>query len=151
MGAHHHDQKIPQGVLVAVAGMLLATLALAASARSSTNAEQAASPAVSSSLALRFEDRPDGSVAVLDAASSRQVGTVLPAEGGFVRGVMRGMFRTRKLESIPREDEFQLMRLTDGALVLEDPQTGRRVDLRSFGDTNYRAFAGLLAPQGTAP
>lgn len=144
---HHHEQRVPKAALLGAAGLILATLALSAEARIEqlSDAATAAAPEATEHADLRFEDRPDGSVAVLDAATGREVDVVPPAEGGFVRGVMRGMFRTRMLESIPVEGHFRLMRLVDGSLVLEDPQSGRRVDLRSFGATNHEAFARLLA------
>lgn len=143
---HHHEQRVPKAALLGAAGLILATLALSAEARMEqlSEARVATAPAVQASVDLRFEDRPDGSVAVLDAATGREVEVVPPAQGGFVRGVMRGMFRTRMLESIPQDSAFRLMRLVDGSLVLEDPRSGRRVDLRSFGATNHEAFARLL-------
>lgn len=153
MATHHHEQRVPRAALLGAAALLLTTLALSAEARNArrSDAAQHEAPAVHESIELRFEDRPDGSVVVLDASTSREVDVVPPAEGGFVRGVMRGMFRTRKLESIPAHGHFRLMRLVDGSLVLEDPQTDRRVDLRSFGPTNHAAFARLLEAGRAAP
>ena len=152
MGTHIHEQRVPKGALFGAGALLLVTLALAAHARV-TNASDAArteaqAPAVVQHAELRFEDRPDGSVAVLDASTGREVHVVPPAEGGFVRGVMRGMFRTRKLESIPADGLFRLTLYADEAFVLEDPQSGRRVDLRSFGPTNEAAFSRMLPPPG---
>jgi putative photosynthetic complex assembly protein len=149
---HHHEQRVPKAALLGAAGLIIATLALSAEARIERRSDAATTtaPAVQDSVDLRFEDRPDGGVAVLDAATGREVEVVPPAQGGFVRGVMRGMFRTRMLESIPQGDCFRLMALVDGSLVLEDPQSGRRVDLRSFGATNYEAFARLLVAARSA-
>ncbi|MEM9461608.1 MAG: photosynthetic complex assembly protein PuhC [Myxococcota bacterium] len=143
---HHHEQRVPRGALLGAAVLLGLSLALAAQAHSARHSDPSGSvtPAVQVAIDLRFEDRADGSVAVLDAATTREIDVVPSAEGGFVRGVMRGMFRTRKLESIPPSGHFRLVRYVDGALVLEDPHSGRRVDLRSFGATNYDAFARLL-------
>lgn len=156
MAAHIHEQRVPKGALLGAGALLLVTFALAAHARV-TNASDAArahaeAPAVVQQVELRFEDRSDGSVAVLEASTSREVHVVPPAEGGFVRGVMRGMFRTRKLESIPAQGHFRLTLYADEALVLEDPHSGRRVDLRSFGPTNEAAFSRMLPlPGGGAP
>lgn len=142
---HHHDQTVPRGALLGAAALILATFAFAAQARMGAAADSSSTElAVRASIDLRFEDRADGSVAVLDAATDQEIDVVPPAEGGFIRGVMRGMNRTRMLESVSRHDSYRLLRLADGALVLDDPQSGRRVDLRSFGDTNYQSFARLL-------
>lgn len=143
----HHEQRVPRGALIGAAALILATLGLAAEARLSP-AAQAPAAAIATSMELRFEDRTDGSVAVLDAVTGREVGIVNPAEGGFVRGVMRGLFRTRKLESIDPAARFRLIQRSDGGLVIEDPESGHTVDLRSFGGTNYTAFARLLEPGG---
>lgn len=142
----HHEQTVPRGALIGAAVLLVATLGLAARARSAHEPTDVAAAGVTSVRELRFEDRPDGAVAVLDAETGKEVGLVNPAEGGFVRGVMRGLFRTRKLESIPPDARFRLIRQRDGGLVIEDPESGHTVNLRSFGDTNHASFARLLEP-----
>ncbi|MFY7781768.1 MAG: photosynthetic complex assembly protein PuhC, partial [Tagaea sp.] len=48
------------------------------------------------------------------------------------------------------ETPFRLSMWRDGSLVLDDPATGRRVDLRAFGATNRDAFARLLPRSGVA-
>jgi len=145
MSQHHHTQTIPRGVLLGAAAMILLSLGLAASARRAhlSSPPPSASPAIES-VWVRFEDRADGSIAMLDATTGRQVSLVPPRSNGFIRGVLRGMFRSRRLESIGHEGKFRLAREADGRLTLDDPQTGRRVDLDSFGPTNSAAFAQLL-------
>jgi putative photosynthetic complex assembly protein len=97
------------------------------------------------SAELRFEDRDDGAVVARDARDDREVAVIEPGSNGFVRGVLRGMFRTRRLESISSREPFRLTEESDGRLVLSDPHSGRAVELRSFGGTNYDAFSTLLA------
>lgn len=144
MTSHHHEQKVPRGALVGAACLIALTIGLAAVARGAREPEVASSSADSVTVELRFVDRPDGSVAVVDAESGDQVMTVAAQSNGFVRGVLRGMFRTRKLEELDRAAAFRLTRAADGALVLDDPLSGRVVDLRSFGTTNYQAFATMF-------
>lgn len=139
---HHHEQKIPRGILIGAGALLAASLALAAQARN--NAAPEVHAPIQVAVDLQFDDRPDGGVEIIDVASGETVSVVPPEQGGFIRGVMRGMVRTRKLESIPADAPFRLIRHADGALVVEDPISGRRVDLRSFGRTNHQAFARLL-------
>jgi putative photosynthetic complex assembly protein len=55
------------------------------------------------------------------------------------------MFRSRKLESVGHEAPFTLAREADGRLTLSDKQTGRTVDLDSFGPTNLASFERVLA------
>lgn len=151
--SHHHPQTVPRSALIGAAALICATLGLAAGGRSARLAERALAaerPAIEA-VDVRFEDRPGGAVAMLDAATGREAGAVAPGTNGFIRGVLRGMFRTRKLESLGREAPFRLARGADGRLSLEDPQTGRRVDLDSFGPTNSAAFGDLLAAARRAP
>lgn len=146
MAAHLHDQPMPTGVLLGAAALLAFTLALAASARLSRSAHPLpARPAAIAAIEVRFEDRPDGAIAMLDATTGRELSLVPPRSNGFIRGVLRGMFRGRKLESLGRDGVFRLSREADSRLSLEDAQTRRRIDLDAFGPSNSAAFAQLLA------
>jgi putative photosynthetic complex assembly protein len=128
------------------------TIVLAVTARRSRLAEHTdiAAPPIES-VEVRFEDRSDGSIAVLDATTGRELTEVAPRSNNFIRGVLRGMFRGRKLESLGRDGVFRLAREADGHLTLEDAEIGRRIDLDSFGPTNSAAFATLLVAGRGAP
>jgi putative photosynthetic complex assembly protein len=93
---------------------------------------------------LRFEDRSDGAVAVLRAKDHKVVEILPPGTNGFVRGVLRGLARERKSEGIGTEPPFRLTQWDDGRLSLEDSATGRRIELVSFGQTQFDVFAQLL-------
>ena len=80
---------------------------------------------------LRFEDRPDGSIAVYDTAQKRFVKSIT-GSNGFLRGTLRGLARERKREGIGPERPFRLIGRADGSLTLEDPSTGRRDWLTSL-------------------
>jgi putative photosynthetic complex assembly protein len=142
----HHDQTVPRGALYGAAALLLLTLGLAANARREhlSAAPTAHAPPLES-VEVNFEDRADGAIAVIDAVTGREITEVPPGTNGFIRGVLRGMFRRRKLESLGHDARFVLAREADGRLTLEDPETNRRIDLDSFGPTNSTAFANLLA------
>jgi putative photosynthetic complex assembly protein len=143
--SHRHDQTVPKQVLWAAGAMMLASLLIAAGARhhNLTHPEPPRPPPLES-MTVRFDDRPDGAIAVIDQATQREVVVLPPQSNGFIRGVMRGMFRSRKLEAIGHEAAFQISREADGRLSIVDPATGRRVDLDSFGPSNSAAFAQLL-------
>ena len=96
---------------------------------------------------FRFEDRADGALLVSDVAAGKlvfifQAGT----NTGFIRGVMRGLMRERRLHEVPRTGAVTVTQWEDGALTLEDKTTGRILELGSFGQTNRAAFAQLLVP-----
>ena len=94
-------------------------------------------------LQLRFEDRPDGSIAVIDYKSGKQIDAV-QGEAGFVRGSLRGLAQERKRRGLDSGPPFELIYRADGRLTLSDTATGRLVDLESFGPTNASTFFKLF-------
>lgn len=98
---------------------------------------------------LRFVDRSDGSVSVIDALTGREVHRVV-GEAGFVRGVLRAMARERRRLAADSQIPFQLSRGRGGQLTLSDPATGESIPLNSFGSTNVAAFARFLETPGGA-
>lgn len=95
---------------------------------------------------LRFADRGDGAVVVIDALQGSQIAVIPPAEGGFVRGAMRGLARARYVAGIGPEVPFRLVGWSDGRLTFEDPATGTRLEMAAFGQTNAEAFLRFLSP-----
>lgn len=93
---------------------------------------------------LRFVDRPDGGIAVVDARSGRTL-DVMQGEQGFLRGTLRGMARERRRNGLDDSTPLSLLARADGRLTLVDPSTGRRIDLESFGPTNAAVFARWIA------
>jgi putative photosynthetic complex assembly protein len=145
MSHSHPDLSPPRGLLWAAAAMLGVTLLLSATARWSGvgRTELLAADAVRSS-SLWFEDRDDGSIAVLAAPDRRQIEVVEPGTNGFLRGVLRGLARERHRSDIGAVQPFELTRWSDGRLSLADPTTGRTVALEVFGPANSSAFNRLL-------
>lgn len=136
-------QRLP--LMAACALVLLAVLGVAVVRMTGVSAVQAPDAAAVAQREFLFEDRDDGSIAILDAGTRKQVDTVAPASNGFLRGTMRGLARERKRAGVGPEVPFQLIGRADGRLTLVDPGTGRRVDLESFGPTNAAVFAKLMA------
>ena len=57
---------------------------------------------------------------------------------------MRGLARQRIRQDADKAIPFRLTEWADGRLTLEDPTTGRRVEMEAFGITNEQVFANLL-------
>jgi putative photosynthetic complex assembly protein len=138
---------MPRGPLLAIGAVLLAVLVGVAAVRLSGTPIRAPDAEAVATRSLRFEDRPDGSVAVLDARSGQQIESI-HGEAGFLRGALRAMARERRKQGLGSAPAFELIARADGRLTLVDPATGERVDLESFGPTNAGAFARLLTAQG---
>ncbi len=152
MSAHPATAGVPRSAVLAIAALLGATLIGVSAVRLGGGVEPPPEAAALSVRELRFEDRPDGSIAILDARAQQVVGTVAPGTNGFLRGTMRGLARERKRQGIGPELPFRVIGRADGHLMLEDPGTGRSVDLGAFGPTNAAVFSQLLlAAQTEAP
>lgn len=152
--AARRPDTFPRWALQGAGALIVFSLASVALVRLSGNGPDQRAEAAAAhegiDRALRFEDRPDGSIAVLDAARGSTVAQ-LRGEQGFVRGALRTLARERKARGLGAEQPFQLIAHPDGRLTLADPATGKRIDLGSFGPTNAAAFAQLLAAQPAPP
>jgi putative photosynthetic complex assembly protein len=126
--------------------MILAAIAVAALARQTGfGATRLQYTTAVESRELRFVDRADGSVAVLDGRDGSVIDVVEPGTKGFIRTVMRGLAHTRTERGFGPEGSFTLTRWEDGRLSIADPLTGRQVELVGFGTSNAQVFANLLA------
>lgn len=155
---HSHDTSIPRPLL-AMALALVGVSLLMTGAVQAGLAEREAVPSIERIKAsvreveshdLRFLDDADGSVVVQDVKSGRTVAIIAGEAngGGFIRGVMRGLARDRRMRGIGSEPAFVLTLWSDGSMSLTDSATGREIELGSFGPDNRKAFAQFLA-QGT--
>ena len=130
------------GLPVLVVGGMVALALVGAMVGGGHDAAPEHGPAVAA-RDLRFEDRADGAVLIYDAASKTPF-EVVQGEAGFLRGTLRGLARTRHSEGLDDSVPFHLAAWPDGRLTLDDPATGRRLDLEAFGGTNEAVFARLL-------
>jgi putative photosynthetic complex assembly protein len=143
----HRGMRIPKSLaLIAVGGLATLILFVADYVDSGKLTRETDAQAVITKQ-LRFEDRSDGSIAVVSAPDGRVV-KVIEGEAGFVRGILRAMARERRIKEVDQTVPFDLIARADGRLTLLDPATGNRIDLESFGKDNVIEFAVLLKPQG---
>ena len=140
------DRPFPRGALIGAGALIGFTLLSITVAR--VSGVGFTSPPAAEAIErreLRFVDRSDGSVAVFQHDGDRPIEVLAPGTNGFIRGVMRGLARERRQWDIGTQPPFLLTRWADGRLTLEDPTTGRQIDLAAFGPTNAGAFARLLS------
>jgi putative photosynthetic complex assembly protein len=141
--AQMNPSRIPRWPALVIGAILLATVTFVVSVRLSGEEIRHPDAAAVVVRELRFEDRPDGSVAVIDAVQNKVIHSIT-GEAGFLRGTLRGFARDRRARGLGPELAFQLIGRADGRLTLFDPATGRIVDLESFGPVNGAVFAGFL-------
>jgi putative photosynthetic complex assembly protein len=131
--------------------MLLAMLVAVGLARWSGLDPRTPDAAVQWQRDLQFRDVAGGDIAVLDHRTGQQVAR-FSGEQGFLRSTLRALARERHRESLSGDAPFLLIGRTDGRMTLQDPSTGQRIDLESFGPNNAAVFASLrLAGQNLTP
>ena len=154
------DKPFPLAPLLGAGVLVAGVIALAAGPRlgylppiATASTERAAHHvALVETRSLTFADRADGAL-VIDDVGRGTTAAILPhgTNNGFIRGVLRGMARDRKLRGIGASAPFTLRLFADDALTLSDPSTGRNIELGSFGPTNRQSFADLLLTHRPVP
>ncbi len=137
----------PRAPLIAVAAVVGLSLVVAATGHITHIGAVQVTGSLVAARDLNFTDGADGSVVVTDARDGSPV-AVFTGESGFLRGTMRGMARTRKMDGVGPQDPFRLAAWSDGRLTLDDPATARHIELQAFGSTNTEVFAQLLTAHG---
>lgn len=159
MSAHGHSNMLPRGALIIAGAMVLFAFAITAAMRIA-NVPASASPVALraanhmipvASRNLRFTDRADGAVVIEDTDRHGIASVIEPGQQtGFIRGVMRGLARERRMRGFGDGPPFNLSLWRDGQLSLTDSATGRSIELTAFGSANRAAFMALLPASGAA-
>ena len=153
MSAIHHKEPFPRSVLWFVAVVISFTMISAAAVRlgyakitaSPMALRQAEHLVPMASRDLSFIDRKDGALTITDVSNGRVIKVIEPGvPSGFIRGVLRGMGRERRMHNVGPTAPFRLMAWPDGELSITDLSVGRSIELTAFGPTNREAFAELL-------
>jgi putative photosynthetic complex assembly protein len=156
MSTHSHADMLPKGTLITAGALVLFAFTITATMRIA-HVPASASPVAMryanhmvpvASRNLRFIDRADGAVVIQDADKGDNASIIEPGQKtGFIRGVMRGLARERRMSGIGDQPPFNLSLWRDGELSLTDSATGRSIELTAFGSTNRASFLVLL-PKG---
>ena len=143
------DRNVPRGALIGAAALISFAIVAAAVGRvTGIGAVRAGYSAPLHSVALRFEDRPDGAISVISAESGSIVGAIEVGTDGFIRTVLRSMAFDRQRRGIGSGPPFTIVTWPNGRASIDDPSTGRRVDLAAFGVANMQTFTRLITALG---
>ena len=75
--------------------------------------------------------------------------TAMPSgTNGFIRGALRALAGGRRRAGHSPSAPFLLTAWDDGRLTIEDPTTGERIAVSSFGPTQVQSFLALLDTAG---
>lgn len=152
--AHSHENTVPRPALWLAGGLVGFSLLMTASVTMGLFDREAvpqitrmeANVAPVEVRELRFADRADGAVLITEADSGATVAVVETETegGGFIRGVLRGLARERRMYGVGSSPPFTLTLWQDGSISLVDSATGRNVELGAFGPDNRATFVALL-------
>jgi putative photosynthetic complex assembly protein len=145
MSDHHDTRPFPRDTLIIICGVMVLTILFAGAGRMSGYTYDTPTAPQVTARDLMFRDRADGAVLVFDAKDmSRPIEVLAPGTSYFVRATMRGLARQRLREDADRDVPFRLTEWADGRLTLDDPVTGRKVEMEAFGIDNEKPFAAML-------
>lgn len=137
-----------RGVMVlAVIASLSATAWFASNSAPLSQAKDVNRGQMLTTRALLFHDADGGRVIIKDAHDESTVAVLTTGQDGFMRSVMRGLARQRLASGHDDSVPFELTSWQSGYLSLNDPVTGRFIELTAFGPDNAKAFARLLQNQ----
>lgn len=137
--ATHTQDRIPRWLVRAIGASLIILLVGVTLTRLLGYSPTVAPGAVVAQRTLHFADGSDGAVLVRDVATGETLAE-MRGEQGFLRGVLRGMARERRLQTVGSAPPYVLSLHADGRFLLSDPETGQRIDLASFGHDNAAVF-----------
>jgi putative photosynthetic complex assembly protein len=143
---HHHDHvQVPRWVLIVTGVLIVVTFAFAIFSRTTGYGRTEMPEAkVVEKRSLLFERTPGDVIEVRDHATGNVLASAQPGEEGFLRGLLRALDRGRKLESMPLDAPYDLIRWSDGRLSLYDPTIDGTIELDVFGKDNVALFVRLL-------
>jgi putative photosynthetic complex assembly protein len=142
-----HPGDVPLSVLLTVGFVLAGTTVIAALGDKGHGTQYPAGTPVAQ-RSLMFEDKADGSIVVHDAPSGNAIAVLAPNTNGFIRTTMRGISHAGAHEFAVPAHAVLLTLWNDGRLTLDDPLSGRHLELEAFGKDNAGAYAALLTGRG---
>ena len=154
MSGHKAEKPIPRPILIGIAALLALTMTMVGLARLTGFRLGVADPSpVVAQRDLMFDERPDGSVQVVErlpSGETRPLDLLEPGTYTFVSGALRALARGHRDTGRPSTAQavFRLTSWADGRLTLDDLGSGAHMELKAYGPTNSEAFARLLTVGG---
>jgi len=146
----HAGDGLPRGALYGAFGLVALTLVLvfADQASDAMRGQQTTTSPQSVHQVAFAIDGEDGPIAVSRAASGEELAVFAADESRFLRRVVTSLVHKRERSDIPADRPFDLIRWSDGTMILADPTNGQYMPLNGFGADNERAFRRLFVAAG---
>lgn len=140
--------RIPTALLFGVGALVMASLLGVAWFRGEGARPLSSPPPMASaevSVDMVIVPQAESGTDILDPATGEVVVTLAEGEDGFVRGILRGLYRIRDRAGVARDAPITVMAWRDGHAALYDPATNWRVELVGFGPDNRLIFVKLVS------
>jgi putative photosynthetic complex assembly protein len=146
----HAGHGLPKGALWGAFALVALTLVLvfADQATDAVRGEQTVTAPASVHSLLFTIDGEDGPVTVRHGETGEELAVLAAEQSRFLRTVVSSLVDTRQRSDIPADQPFDLIRWSDGTMVLADPINGQYMPLNGFGADNERAFRRLFVAAG---
>lgn len=142
----HDGKEFPKGVLYAAGALVLFSLTVAFVGRATGIGTQSLPVADAVQVfEVRFVDHGAEGLEMRSARSGELLSVLRTGEDGFIRGLLRSMNRTRKLEGQAQDAPFQFTRWSDGRVSVHDPSTDDTIQVMGFGATHSHTIQRLMA------
>lgn len=152
MSAAAASRMVPPGAIVAAAALIGFSILVASVGRlTGVGAVHTEYLRAVRTMSFRFEDRADGGISVIAPETGVTIGVVPAGTDGFVRTVLRSLAFDRRRHGVGAQPAFIIAKWSDGHSTIDDPSTGRRIDLAAFGAANMQTFEHLVAMRGAKP
>jgi putative photosynthetic complex assembly protein len=146
------NRMVPRGAILGAAALIGFSLVAASVGRlTGVGAVRTEYVNTVQTASFRFEDRTDDGISVIAPETGATIGVVPAGTDGFVRTVLRSLAFDRQRHGVGAGPAFIIARWSDGHSTIDDPSTGRRVDLAAFGVANMQSFEHVMAMRGVKP
>jgi putative photosynthetic complex assembly protein len=146
------NRMVPRGAILGAAALIGFSLVAASVGRlTGVGAVRTDYANTVQTTSFRFEDRTDGGISVIAPETEVIIGVVPAGTDGFVRTVLRSLAFDRQRHGVGAGPAFVIAKWSDGHSTIDDPSTGRRVDLAAFGVANMQTFERLVAMRSAKP
>lgn len=147
MSHSHNEFRVPRPALYGALALIVLSIGAAATVRWIAPERELTEDGVVAVQVrlLQFEERADGSLAIIEADRGTVLELAAPNTEGFIRGIVRGLRYKRQMLEVDVQSPFRLTKWSNGHLTFEDPATGMRIPrIRAFGETQYATMDRLL-------
>jgi len=143
---HRDREMVPRVLVVAMFGLMAASVALVAFARLTDQplTGVAQESAVQAERSIILEGTRSTGVHVIDDLTGQSIAYSGDDKAGFIDVIWNAINRERIVQDVAGNPSLRLVRRENGHTAIIDPATGWKIELIGYGKDNVAAFATLI-------